>query len=123
MKKALIISLAILVCALVSAAPAFAQYGGDIGIYADANGNSCDLSDVGTHTAGFAPAFFAYVVHSLIPDDAVSSQWAAPIPTCATFQHFNDNWLAGSAPFGDTQTGVARGDGDDVSPDLERDIS
>ncbi|MDX1440405.1 MAG: hypothetical protein R3284_10935, partial [Rubricoccaceae bacterium] len=105
MKKALIISMAMLCCAAV----AFAQ-DGDIGIYEDAAGASCNISDLADGGV-FVPEFYTYVLHTNVPNGAGGSEWAATVPACATFQWASDAYAAGMVPVGDTQNGNGVGYG------------
>lgn len=99
MKKTLLLTLVL----MLAASMAFAQ-GGSIGVFADAGGSSCNLTDA-------APGLLSlYVVHVLTPG-ATASQFAAPMPACM----LGATYLSDSSPFsvviGSSQTGVAIGYG------------
>ena len=105
MTRLLIISLVL----VFAATAAFAQ-DGTIRIYEDAAGTNCEVSDAGDGGV-FVPEFYTYVVHNNVPNGAGGSEWAAPVPACATFQWASDSYAAGMVPVGDTQNGNGVGYG------------
>ncbi|MEJ2722725.1 MAG: hypothetical protein P8181_16545 [bacterium] len=97
-----LILLGIAVVALGAGAAA-AQQGGSIGIFADTQGNDCDIFDnaVGLRT---------YYVCHVYTAGATASQFSAPKPSCMLA-----SWLSDTAVFpvtiGNSQSGVAIGYG------------
>jgi hypothetical protein len=83
MKKVLLLTVAMLVCASM----AFAQ-AGSIGLYSDPFGANCNLLD---NVPGLYPV---YVVHVNAPG-ATASEWAVSNPAC-----LNALFLSDSSPFG-----------------------
>lgn len=98
MKKALLLTVALMLCA----GAAFAQYG-TIGLYGDMGGTSCWLND---KVAGLTPY---YVVH-MNTVSAAAAEFAAPKPACLLA-----TWLSDTNAFpvtiGNSQTGVSIGYG------------
>ena len=86
-----------------SFSPALAQLdmeGGNIGVFADDAGTSCNLSD--------APGVLSVYFLCLGAIDATASQWAAPHPTCLHAEHISDV-CAFPIYIGDTETGIIVG--------------
>jgi len=90
---------------LFSASLALASWdleAGDIGIFADNAGTTCNLSG--------APGLLNVYFLCVGAIDATSSEWAAPHPACLTAEHISD-----SSPqpifLGDTETGISVGYG------------
>jgi hypothetical protein len=98
MKTALLLTLVLALGATV----AFAQWweNGDIGIFADAAGMDCNLSDA----PGLLNVYFLHVNAT----GAVHSQWAAPHPACLSAEHMSDV-SAFPVHIGDTETGIIVG--------------
>lgn len=98
MKKALLLTFALMLCAGM----AFAQQG-SVGIFRDAAGTNCNLLDT---TPGLTPY---YVVH-VYTTGSTACQYSAPKPTCMTATYLSD-----TNPFpvtvGSSQTGVSVGYG------------
>ena len=98
MKKALLLTLVLTVCASM----AFAQ-AGSVGLFADVAGTDCNLSDA-------APGLCAYYAVHVYHAGAIACQFSAPVPSC-----FLGTWLSDTAVYpvtvGGSPTGVAIGYG------------
>lgn len=99
MKKVLVLTVAI----VMSASMAFAQ-AGQIGTFADAAGTNCNVS---TATPGLVSVF---VVHLNAPG-VTASQFAAPLPACASPNIFLSDTGVFPVTIGGSQTGVSIGYG------------
>lgn len=99
MKKALLLTLVL----MLAASMAFAQ-GGSIGVFSDAAGSSCNLTDAAPGLLSF------YVVHVLTPG-ATASQFAAPMPSCMLGATFLSDTAIFPVTIGGSQGGVAIGYG------------
>ena len=99
MKKTLLFTLVL----MLSASMAFAQ-GGSIGVFADAGGTSCNLTDAGVGLLSF------YVVHTLTPG-ATAAQFYAPMPACMLGATYLSDGGVFPVTIGDSQNGVAIGYG------------
>jgi hypothetical protein len=98
MKKALLLSLVL----LVGASMAFAQ-GGSVGIFSDQAGTSCNLPDA-------VPGLTTYYIVHVYTTGATACQFVAKKPTCVTATYLSD-----TAPFpvtiGNSQVGISIGYG------------
>lgn len=99
MKKALLLTLVL----MLAASMAFAQ-GGSIGVFSDAGGSSCNLTDAAPGLLSF------YVVHVLTPG-ATASQFSAPMPACMLGASYLSDTGIFPVTIGSSQTGVAIGYG------------
>jgi hypothetical protein len=81
---------------MISAATVPAQ-NGNIGIFADQAGTSCNISSA-------SPLLYVYFVH-VNAVGATASQWAAPAPPCMTATHVMD--IVPFEVLGNTVTGIA----------------
>lgn len=93
---------ALAVSLLLATVPVFAQ--GNIGVYADPSGSSCQIID---QSPGLLPI---YVVHIDTPG-ATASQFYAPIPSCMIGAAWISDTNVFSVTIGDSQGGVAIGYG------------
>ena len=102
MRKTLLLTLALMVCASM----AFAQ-AGSIGIFSDNQGTDCNLWD---NTPGLCAYHIVFVYHGGV----TGAQFAAPVPTCLLAMYMSDATVW-SVNIGNSQTGISIGTGSCVA--------
>lgn len=88
---------------LVLAAPAFADNGvGDVSVYADDQGNSCDVTNPGSGIIN------VYIVHKFLPgEEATASRFKVEFPSGILFLAFSTSFV----PLGTLTTDISIGYG------------